>query len=559
MKIKRFSLRVLTLLTSMIILSGEVYADGEVPNVIPDGAGTGTNVQEIAPIDTNNTAPQVPSTNPVTGETVPTTAPVSNTNNADSTKAELSQASFDEITNVLKQNSTLTGGLSDDQVRLMALSISDIISTFQAKYNASDNAISAILCNIAAESKFDPFVVQGVTTHLFEGATLQENCFVMKTEVDYTSASVTSGGAGLFQWTDTATKNEVGDINSISLRRKNASDYFERLSGNKILVKAKFRSYELYDEPSDPMRHRYRAIYPAEMYLGSTQDQVLYYVENDTNWQVGDSHASMMGLTGDEARAKFPDFRTFLTSNEDVQTLTSAFCLFGEINGGKDSTTGQYYFTQRYNSYGATMQALLGNPYIEWGYTTSLAQMNADEQVAQLKAMATSGYWSTAELSDYVKLCEINVQDEFLKGALRGNLTQLELASLTAWELNVQTDVSETFLVKGGRFIVILFGIILLVWALLVYIAYWFDRLNNIIEFDALSFITLGRLRVYDGFSEPTYSLTGKEHKGKVKTVNHRAVLFIVFVAIFAGVLIISGQIFNILSWIILKVTNFFK
>ena len=94
---------------------------------------------------------------------------------------------------------------------------------------------------------------------------------------------------------------------------------------------------------------------------------------------------------------------------------------------------------------------------------------------------------------------------------------------------------------------------------MLIYLAYWFDRLNNFIPIDLLNILTLGKLRIADSDTEVTFSLRDNSTRSRVKTVNHRAVLFIAITAIAFGTLIVTGTLFRILFGVVAFVRKLLK
>lgn len=106
------------------------------------------------------------------------------------------------------------------------------------------------------------------------------------------------------------------------------------------------------------------------------------------------------------------------------------------------------------------------------------------------------------------------------------------------------------------RRLVSLMGILFTLWCLLIYIAYWFDRINNFIDLDLVGILTFGRLKVSDTEEECTFSIKALA-KTDTRTVNHRAILFICLMGIAFGVLIISGGLYKVLSAFVNKVLSF--
>ena len=102
-------------------------------------------------------------------------------------------------------------------------------------------------------------------------------------------------------------------------------------------------------------------------------------------------------------------------------------------------------------------------------------------------------------------------------------------------------------------------GIIFSVWVILIYVCFWFDRLNNFIDFPLLPFITLGKLEASPTDDESTFRMKDTMKKTGKKTINHRQVVWLCVVALVFGMLIISGEIFAILGKLIVTVHRILK
>lgn len=167
------------------------------------------------------------------------------------------------------------------------------------------------------------------------------------------------------------------------------------------------------------------------------------------------------------------------------------------------------------------------------------------------------GFYPEADLSAYCKLTEANIVEMYLDDAQIQNLTGDELEAIDNWKTNAGIEDTDTKIVKFIRKIVQLFGIILTVWALLFYLSFWFDRLNNFFDFSLVEVLSFKKLRTSDTDEECTYRASdlGKTNQ---RTVNHRAVLSISLIAIAFGVLLITGLIYNLISGIVLKAIKFF-
>lgn len=159
-----------------------------------------------------------------------------------------------------------------------------------------------------------------------------------------------------------------------------------------------------------------------------------------------------------------------------------------------------------------------------------------------------AGIWDERDLSTWNRLVEIDVESE-IAGFTIDDFDSSDLTGFTAWKRNIDNDLEQNSLIAWIRRIVALFGILFTVWVIIVYICYWFDRINSIFFIDALGIVTFGHLHAsVDG--ESSFRET-KATKGGGKTVNHRDILFICIVGIAFGVLIISGYYYVVIQRII--------
>lgn len=145
----------------------------------------------------------------------------------------------------------------------------------------------------------------------------------------------------------------------------------------------------------------------------------------------------------------------------------------------------------------------------------------------------------------WFRLQEPNIAEERLKNALRENLGQQDLESLTDWNRNHQMQQEENGFIAILRRAVVLVGIFFTLWAILAYLAFWFDHINTIFYVDVLHLVTLGQLHICPPGDKPTFHL-GK--KAKTRTVNHQQMLGICAIAVLFGVLLISGFFYTIVA-----------
>lgn len=152
------------------------------------------------------------------------------------------------------------------------------------------------------------------------------------------------------------------------------------------------------------------------------------------------------------------------------------------------------------------------------------------------------GYWDERQLASFSKLTEIDI-NSILDNARRERLNQSELYSLKQWEDNVGRGREVNIFITCGRRAVAFLSILFMVWMLFIYVAYWFDRVNNFFDINMLGMVTFGRLRIAPLEEDSTYSKKS-ESEASMKTVGHRDVLFIIITGLVFGAVIATGQIY---------------
>lgn len=88
-------------------------------------------------------------------------------------------------------------------------------------------------------------------------------------------------------------------------------------------------------------------------------------------------------------------------------------------------------------------------------------------------------------------------------------------------------------------------GIIFTIYIFLLYLAYWFDKLNSIIDLDVLSILTFGKLHVAVDEKEANFSLGKKQDR---MTVSHKDMIFICVTGLIFGTLLITGTFYKIVA-----------
>ena len=155
------------------------------------------------------------------------------------------------------------------------------------------------------------------------------------------------------------------------------------------------------------------------------------------------------------------------------------------------------------------------------------------------------GYFTEDQLSSMVVLSESDLSG-VLADATLDNLDHNDLESLDTWKDLVE---EENMAVKVIRTIIQLIGVLMLIWSILLFAGYHFDRVNNLVDISVVHILTLGRLRpiTYDG-EEATFGKDKSEKKDKISTVNSRNITTICVVTALFAVLILTGAIYNLLA-----------
>ena len=136
----------------------------------------------------------------------------------------------------------------------------------------------------------------------------------------------------------------------------------------------------------------------------------------------------------------------------------------------------------------------------------------------------------------------------------RSNLGQKDLEGLTDWERNHDGNLKENGYIATLRWIVQLVGIAMTLWAIFIYLAFWFDHINSFVYMDMLHIITIGQLHICPPGEKPTFSL-GK--KVKTKTVSHFQIVCICMTAMLFGAMLISGVFYNAVNKLVHLILSF--
>ena len=183
---------------------------------------------------------------------------------------------------------------------------------------------------------------------------------------------------------------------------------------------------------------------------------------------------------------------------------------------------------------------------------------NPDKKEVSDKYM--KGYYDESELSAWTKI--INESYIGYKSVTRNELNQSELSSLSRWETNVKYDDLENHGVFHiFRWLFMVTAILMMIWSVLLYCAYWMDKVNPFcLPFSFVSILTLGRLETAPTEEECNFTTRGlfKEKDTKSKFINHKYMLFVCLSLIFFSVLILTGTLYKIILTVIGFVAGIF-
>ena len=134
------------------------------------------------------------------------------------------------------------------------------------------------------------------------------------------------------------------------------------------------------------------------------------------------------------------------------------------------------------------------------------------------------------------------------------DLTKTERSAIANWGADIANS-ERAFYINFARACMASAGLWFIVYTVLMYLVYWFDKVNNFIELSLLTILTFGKLAVSH---DETISTFKSGNKG-LKLVCHRDMCKVVVLGVTAGILILTGKLYIMISYfleIIQKVTG---
>ena len=157
------------------------------------------------------------------------------------------------------------------------------------------------------------------------------------------------------------------------------------------------------------------------------------------------------------------------------------------------------------------------------------------------------------------QITEWMVRNGLLEGNLNNllpdkeNLKMKDLYSLNNW---IDATEKESVILRVLRIVVQVVGIIVFIWSILLYMAYWFDRMNNFVPIPILPILTFGKLVVSDTEESCTFD---DKTKGRVHTVNHKAILKVCIISAIVSASIMTGLFYKFIWWVAFKIKGIFS
>ena len=121
------------------------------------------------------------------------------------------------------------------------------------------------------------------------------------------------------------------------------------------------------------------------------------------------------------------------------------------------------------------------------------------------------------------------------------NLTVNEQTQIARWSENIKNN--SRGVVGFFRTLSAFLGIMITIYSLLLYMCYWLDRSNNIVDVSTLRILTFNQIQI-----SPDDNSTFNPNQQGTKYIIHKDIIFIVIIGCTIGVLIMTGKIYSIVG-----------
>jgi len=225
---------------------------------------------------------------------------------------------------------------------------------------------------------------------------------------------------------------------------------------------------------------------------------------------------------------------------------------FNRLWGGEDISNGFYFvYPGLYETLGVEIEKLIeseavalpGDEDDTWDKQPLPSETSGTDEGSELSIEKDD---SAGWLDDYLDKDKTDEGVELPDGS---DLEYSDTKALTNWV----SDIEDSKTLNSSRVVrvaMIILGVILLVYGLLLFICFWLDRFNNLIDISFLSLISFGRFMASSEDSVSTFKDKGKG----VRLLKTSDIVRISLEFILLGVLVLSG----VLSRFVLMIYTFF-
>lgn len=178
----------------------------------------------------------------------------------------------------------------------------------------------------------------------------------------------------------------------------------------------------------------------------------------------------------------------------------------------------------------------------------------ADLSTDESGNLVLGGFWSEEEFVPYTGLIEVP--------AILPAFDDLDINDQMAvrdWRDTIQMEKENRGITAILRAFVAFLGIVVILYAVFLYIAYQFDINQTFLDIQFLSIMTFGQIQIAPDTKKSTYGIDAHSKKNGTKFVVHRDMILICLTGITIGVLLTSGKIYALIDWVVRRVLKVFK
>lgn len=201
-----------------------------------------------------------------------------------------------------------------------------------------------------------------------------------------------------------------------------------------------------------------------------------------------------------------------------------------------------------------TKKGLIGIAYVDTYQGIDKRRKYAKEVYELYSGKLVAGSTGTEEetTSSKVKDAVQSIVNDFESHTL-DNFTKLpNMSDLTAEDrmdiskiqdgINKEIQEKESDYIRNIRVATLIFALILVVYSLLLFLSYWFDRFNNIFEIELLRIVSFGKYYA---------QVDNETTDGSAKALTMRGVILLLITGVLVAQFIMSGKMFSVLAWLV--------